>query len=62
LHRSFAAAIRPALAPLGFEVIEPGQGGVGILGAIDRLDRGQDCLAILSRHDRLLPIKCTMQV
>src|SRR6516225_3197492 len=38
---------RIALAPFGLELLEPDERHVGVLGPIDRLDAGQDQLAVL---------------
>src|SRR6202034_496572 len=43
---------RITLAPFGLEFFEPKQGRVGVLGPIDRLEGGQDRLAILPGHER----------
>src|SRR5580704_5431617 len=43
---------RVALAPFGLELLEPDHRHLGVLGAVDRLDGGQDRLAVLPRHKR----------
>src|SRR6266436_6644553 len=42
---------RVALAPFVFELLEPKHCHFRILGAVDRLDRRQDCLAVLPCHE-----------
>jgi hypothetical protein len=54
---------RVSLAPFGLELLEPQQCHIGVLGAVDRLDGGQDRLAVFQdTKARLLRIRCTMQV
>src|SRR6266516_149415 len=43
---------RIALAPFGLELLEPNQRHIGVLGPVNRLDGGQDRLAVLPGHER----------
>ena len=43
---------RIALAPFGLQLLKPNERHIGVLGPVDRLDGGQDFLAVLPGHER----------